>query len=102
MEPNKLLLAVFLWILAQPGIITLAVNKLKSIVWVSTHPKETAAILNFIASTVIGSLFYMYLPLEVNNAIVAFLTALATAITGSLLSPGYYEWIKPATTVPKP
>ncbi len=97
MNPADIPQAVILWLLAQPAFITVVVNWLKSNPWIGSHPRETAAILNFLATTVLGSLLYMTVPATLRDPLSGLLTAVATGLTQGLLSTGLYEWIKPKT-----
>ncbi len=77
---------IAVWLLVQPAVITLVVNAIKGVKWVSDHPKAAAAILNTLG-ILAGNYLFGVLP---GGALATFLQAVATSFGSS----GFYEWSK--------
>lgn len=83
------------WLLGQGPVISFAVQAMKRIPWVQSHPKEVVAALNLAASLVAG---VVYCGLDFQNL----LLQVATGIAGSVAT--YELVVKPAikALTPKP
>ncbi len=79
---------LLLYLLGQGAVVSMVVDALKRVEWVSRHPKLTAAILNAIAVAVTS------LALGLPTPIVDFILAVAAAFAASV---GFYQVKKDAT-----
>ena len=97
MAPSQIPLALFLWLLGQPGLVAAIVNYLKKNPFVMAHPKLVATLLNALG-IIVADLLFGKLPGNILDAVTAFLTLLAQ----SFASTGFYEYTKGAIKITVP